>query len=599
MRGLVDHLHAADQHYVVMVDPAVAYQDYAPFHRGVEDDIFLLRANGSVWKGVVWPGVTAFPDWFSANISQYWNNEFNEFFSADTGVDIDALWIDMNEPSSFPCFFPCDNPDESAIGYPPEAPAVRSPPRALPGFPCDFQPEGTDCERTETRSLEVRDSTPKPLSTSHLLLKNRQSEGQQLGLPGRDLLFPKYSIHNKAAYQDDWNADKGGISNKTVNTDLIHQNGLTMYDTHNLYGSMMSVQSYEAMLQRRPGLRPMIITRSTFAGAGTKVGHWLGDNLSTWDQYRLNIRSALAFSAIYQIPTVGADICGFAQNTTEQLCARWAMLGAFVPFYRNHNEYGAEPQEFYRWEVVAEAARKAIDIRYRLLDYIYTALHKQSVDGTPSINPLFYLYPEDKNTWDQALEYFYGPALLVAPVTEENATSVDVYLPDDVFYDFHTYARVGGTDEEGASTTITVEDQGLTDIPLFLRGGVIVPLRTKSGMTTTEVRAQDFELLVPLGRDGKAAGELYLDDGVSIEQASGTTDVQFAFADGVLTVDGAFGYETGAKITKVTFLGLAKKAAVELKVQGEVADATVDADVETVSVVVDRALTEGFTVEVV
>jgi len=99
----VDYLHAHDQKYVVMVDPAVAYADYPPFERGVEDDVFMLRANGSVWKGVVWPGVVAFPDWFAPNITEYWNREFELFFNPKGGVDIDALWIDMNEPSNFPC----------------------------------------------------------------------------------------------------------------------------------------------------------------------------------------------------------------------------------------------------------------------------------------------------------------------------------------------------------------------------------------------------------------------------------------------------------------------------------------------------------------
>ena len=96
MRQLVDHLHANNQKYTVMVDPAVAWKDFPEaFNTGVEDNIFMLRANGSVWKGVVWPGTVAFPDWFSANVSRYWNNEFAEFFSEKTGVDIDFLWIDM------------------------------------------------------------------------------------------------------------------------------------------------------------------------------------------------------------------------------------------------------------------------------------------------------------------------------------------------------------------------------------------------------------------------------------------------------------------------------------------------------------------------
>jgi alpha-glucosidase len=239
MQELNDYLHDHDQKQILMVDPAVAYQPYPPYQRGAEDGIFLRRDNGSFWLGVVWPGVTVFPDWFNTDIQNYWNNEFSIFFSPENGVNVDGLWIDMNEPSNFPCNFPCDNPYAAAVGYPPSPPAVRTPPRPLPGFPCDFQPPGTKCSGSrKRREIEA------PVAVPMFQVTERQASGQELGLPGRDLLYPKYAIHNAAAYTYADNAAGGGISNHTVNTDVIHQNGLAMYDTHNLFGTSKYPKSH-------------------------------------------------------------------------------------------------------------------------------------------------------------------------------------------------------------------------------------------------------------------------------------------------------------------------------------------------------------------
>jgi len=164
-------------------------------------------------SGVVWPGVTAFPDWFNQNTQAYWNGEFDTFFSATNGVDIDALWIDMNEASNF-CTWPCSDPEGFAVknGFPPPPPPVRTPPRPIPGFPPDFQPPSTSSR-----------------------VKRQTAAGSMMGLPGRDYINPPYMIQNAA----------GSLSNHTIFTDLVHANGLVEYDTHNLYGTSKSFPRFD------------------------------------------------------------------------------------------------------------------------------------------------------------------------------------------------------------------------------------------------------------------------------------------------------------------------------------------------------------------
>ncbi|KAF2725593.1 glycoside hydrolase family 31 protein [Polychaeton citri CBS 116435] len=565
VREYVDVLHERNQHYVVMVDPAVAYKtekyDNLPYQTFLtaRDNGYFVYKNGTIFKGVVWPGVTAFPDWFHPEVQQWWIDEFAAFFNADSGVDIDALWIDMNEAANFNYFG--DNPEETEEerGFPPARPALRDQPRPIPGFPETFQPGSSPYPPDDLAyappwlagASNPNDKKKREIGSTPV--KRQSDDGSEnaptaepIGYPrsSYELLAPPYQIDN-ANTQDPY----GGPSNFTLDTDIIHYDGHVELDVHNIYGTMMSSYSRAALEARRPGRRPMVITRSTFAGAGKAVGKWLGDNLSTWEQYRVSIQGMLDFSAIYQMPIVGSDICGFGGNTTEELCARWATLGSFYPFMRNHNGDTSLPQEFFLWDTVAEAARNTLDIRYRLLDYFYTALHKQNVDGTPSLNPFYFVYPEDGNVFGIQWQFFFGDAIMVSPVPYENATSVNAYIPNDRFYNFDTWEIVEG---QGAELEIT--DVSLTEIPLHLKGGTVLPLRNASAYTTTDVRKQPFNIVVAPNREGKAKGALYLDDGDSIEQPK-TSEIDFEYEDGVLTISGSFGYQAeNNRIAIVTIL---------------------------------------------
>lgn len=405
----------------------------------------------------------------------------------------------------------------------------------------------------DTLSASSNSSVFLPKRTTHrqpeLALSKRQTPpadqpGSMTGLPNRELLYPPYNISNYWPW--------GNLSVQTLPTNLYHSNGLVEYDVHNLYGTMMSTASRTAMEARRPGKRPLIITRSTFAGAGKHVGHWFGDNISTWEDYRISIRQMVEFAAFFQLPMVGSDVCGFNGNTTVHLCSRWAMLGAFNPFYRNHDVQGSAPQEFYRWgndSLVAQAARKAIGTRYRLLDYLYTAMYRQHCSGTPALMPLFFVYPEDEKTFGAQMQFFFGESILISPVLEDNTTTVTAYMPDDLFYDFWTWEPVQGKGED-----MTFEDVGYTDLPMHIRGGSIIPMRMNSANTTTMLRKEGYQIIIAPDSDGKASGSLYVDDGESLVQ-EGVTDVEFRYEDGVFKMDGKFEYDVGVAIESIVVLG--------------------------------------------
>jgi alpha-glucosidase len=189
-------------------------------------------------------------------------------------------------------------------------------------------------------------------------------------------------------------------------------------------------------------------------------------------------------------------------------------------------------------------------LSYRLLDYFYTAFHQQHTDGTPVLQPLWFSYPKDANTFPIDLQFFFGDSVLVSPVTEENSTSVDIYLPEDIFYDFATLAPV-----EGSGSMVTLNDVDFTTIPLHIKGGAVLPLRNESASTTTALRQKDFEFVVAPGQDGTASGQLYIDDGESIEPST-TTFVTMKFANSTLDVEGEFGFDTGVNVSRVRFLNV-------------------------------------------
>jgi alpha-glucosidase/alpha-D-xyloside xylohydrolase len=292
---------------------------------------------------------------------------------------------------------------------------------------------------------------------------------------------------------------------------------------------------FHGSLAARPNQRPFSLHRTGYAGMQRYGGWvWSGDVFTLWDTLAAHVPIGVNFS-LSASPFWGSDTGGFTptRELTGELYVRWFQFSAFTPSFRSHgrvwhtrlpwgwntgklgpNEVVAategsvapDPSELHNAQV-EPICRRYLELRYRLMPYLYSAVREAHDTGMPIMRALWLHYPDDAKAVSQGDEYLWGRDILVAPVVEKGTTHRRLYLPRERWYDYWSRTPVMG----GQEITRYVN---LSTMPLYVRAGAILPLDPPR-QYITEQTDQPTTLMVYTGADGEFV--LYDDDGTSLD----------------------------------------------------------------------------------
>ncbi|NXU47106.1 MGAL glucoamylase, partial [Turnix velox] len=311
--------------------------------------------------------------------------------------------------------------------------------------------------------------------------------GSVSGCRNQELNFPPYIPQLGERSQ--------GLSYKTLCMEgqqfLADGSPVRHYDVHNLYGWAQTKPTLD-ILHELTQERGIVVTRSTFPTSGQWAGHWLGDNTAAWNQLDKSIIGGTSKKCHF-----GGDKIGLSP-------------GKIRIYGKIREKMTTTRQDPVAWNsTFEEISRNVLNIRYRLLPYLYTLMHQAHATGSTVVRPLLHEFVGDRRTWEIFKQFLWGPALLISPVLEKGAVEVNAYLPDARWYDYHTdeFIRFRGQFQNLSAP--------LGHINLHVRGGYILPQQDPA-QTTFYSRINPLSLLVALNDSQQAEGQLYWDNGVQI-----------------------------------------------------------------------------------
>jgi len=354
---------------------------------------------------------------------------------------------------------------------------------------------------------------------------------------------PWIDIYNPATQQTHWNALNKNLFSKGVDSWWMDATependalaGKETYlgpgDFYRLtYPLFVSKAVYDGQRAQDPLKRVAILTRSAFAGQ-QRYGtiNWSGDIGGDWDTYQRQIVAGLNYN-LTGMPYWTTDIGGFFRPGPSQyndekyheVLTRWFQWGVFNPIFRIHG-YQSETEPWKYGSVVEANMQAMLNLRYRLLPYIYSEAWKIHKNGSTLMRPLVMDFSHDAKAIEQQLQYMFGNDILVAPVTKPGIKNWDVYLPAKAeWYSFWTCDRFKGGQTISTATP-------LDKIPLYVKAGAILPMG-KVIQSTAESQKENIEISIYKGADGTF--DLYEDEGDNYNYETGKyTVIPFKWDD--------------------------------------------------------------------
>eukprot|EP00611_Tribonema_gayanum_P025598 TRINITY_DN586_c0_g1_i2.p1 TRINITY_DN586_c0_g1~~TRINITY_DN586_c0_g1_i2.p1 ORF type:complete len:713 (-),score=185.56 TRINITY_DN586_c0_g1_i2:580-2718(-) len=350
----------------------------------------------------------------------------------------------------------------------------------------------------------------------------------------------------------------------SMRKDCLSRAGVEHREWHNIYGMYMHRATAEGVqargLETRPSdpARAFVLSRSFGPGTQRWGPIWTGDNKASWEHLKIATPMLLSIS-IAGVPFAGADVGGFFGDPSPELFTRWMQAGAYQPFFRSHAHHDSKRREPWVFgEPWTSRIRAAIMARYALLPYWYTLFAQAHRDGMPPMRALWIQYPADAATFAMDDQWLVGADLLAKPVTTEGASTVEVYFPGadqgTLWYDVETL------EVQRASTQLQQVIAPVDKIPVYQRGGSIIPKQMRLRRCSALMRADPYTLVIALDGTGAAEGTLYLDDGESFDYTTeqGHALRRFRYANGTLAATGVSGsYQPGnAIIERIVIIGM-------------------------------------------